>query len=71
MEIVVELQRGQRLIEESEGEMASLKTNVCMRRLGGMEERKCVTLNSKKIHNGRQNHGCRKMWRLLHSQERH
>lgn len=52
MEVLVELQRGERLIE---GKMASLKTNVCMGRLGGKKERKCVTLNSKKIHNLRQN----------------
>ena len=70
MEVVVELQRGQRLIEESEGEMASLKTYLCMGRLGGntdrekdrQTERKCVTLNSQKIHSRRQNWACRKMW---------
>lgn len=46
MEVVVELQRGRRLIEESEGEMASLKTKTCMGRLGGKKEEENV-LNSK------------------------
>lgn len=53
------LKRAQRYIEESEGEMASLKTNVSTGRLGGKE--KWIMLNSIKG-NSQQNWGCRKMW---------